>query len=149
MGRQKQRDFAWNGSSFFEAYPELYAALGGASAVPDLRGLFLRGYGSRSHAQNNGSTMGVTDTLHTSGSLGTVQGDAIRKIEGYADTDTHFQGRGYGGALAHRESGYRGWGQASGWGASGIVIDTSRVTPTSSEIRPVNMAVRYLIRALP
>jgi hypothetical protein len=31
----------------------------------------------------------------------------------------------------------------------GVTFDISRVTPTASEIRPVNTAVRYLIRALP
>ena len=44
------------------SYPELFALMGGQ--VPDLRGLFLRGYGAQSHAQNNGSTVGKRP-LHT------------------------------------------------------------------------------------
>ncbi|MDR2821020.1 MAG: phage tail protein, partial [Desulfovibrio sp.] len=40
-----------NGQSFSPAvYPELSAVLGGASAVPDLRGQFLRGVGGKSAA---------------------------------------------------------------------------------------------------
>lgn len=34
------------------AYPELSALIG--PQVPDLRGLFLRGYGSQVYAQDNG-----------------------------------------------------------------------------------------------
>ena len=35
--------------------------------VPDLSGLFLRGYGSQAHTKNNGVNIGVTETIHTSG----------------------------------------------------------------------------------
>ena len=43
------------------------------------------------------------------------------------------------------------WGDNSGpYPYSGhIDFDASRVVPTASENRPVNQAVRYLIRALP
>jgi hypothetical protein len=40
---------------------------------------------------------------------------------------------------------YGGHGYQSGF----ISFAASRVAPTSNEIRPVNTAVRYLIRALP
>ena len=52
------------------SYPELFALMGGQ--VPDLRGLFLRGYGAQSHAQNNGTIIGITETLHRSGILDSV-----------------------------------------------------------------------------
>ena len=126
------------------AYPELFALMGGK--VPDLRGLFLRGYGSQSYAQNNGSTIGVTSTTHTSGALGQVQGDAIRNIRGDI----------YGGVVEERNSssgvfqmthgGPGGDGRATD---HGLVFDTSRVVPTAQENRPANTAVRYLVRSRP
>lgn len=70
-----------NGQNFDPTvYPELFAIVG--PTVPDLRGLFLRGYGSQAYAQNNGTTVGVTSTLHSSGQLGQVQGDATRRVAG-------------------------------------------------------------------
>ena len=50
--------------------------------VPDLQGLFLRGYGSQTYAQVNGTAVGLTSTMHTSGPLGQEQGDAARNIYG-------------------------------------------------------------------
>jgi hypothetical protein len=46
---------------------------------------------------------------------------------------------------------HRGLPRVGDWqmGAMGAYFTASRVTPTASEIRPVNMAVRYLIRARP
>ena len=140
--------FNWlecNGQSISQtAYPELFAVLGGK--VPDLRGLFLRGYGSQSHAQSNGSTVGITSTTHTSGALGQVQGDATRKIWG--NTFHHFGTPAYDGAMYL----VRTWNSNSGNRSEGSVqtgIDSSRVVPTADEIRPVNQAVRYLVRSRP
>ena len=62
-------------SARFRAYPELFALTGGT--VPDLRGLFLRGYGSQ---QYNSGGYGVV--FHASVALGQIQGDAIRNITG-------------------------------------------------------------------
>lgn len=113
--------------------------------VPDLRGLFLRGYGSQAYAQNNGSAVGVTSTLHESGALGQVQGDALRAIRGEASR-LKLQGT-IGGAIYGSSSpGYDHINNVSG---SGFKFDSSRVTPTANENRPINTAVRYLIRALP
>lgn len=126
-------------------YPELCAVVGGR--VPDLRGLFLRGYGVRVHTQHNGSTVGITATTHTSGALGVVQGDTTRNINcrsGYYDYNMSTvpyapNGAFYATAVVDgaREDGR----------ANTIQMDISRVVPTSNEIRPVNQAVRYLIRA--
>lgn len=44
--------------------------------VPDYRGMFLRGHGSQSYSQNNGDA--PSNTTHTSGNVGQIQGDAMR-----------------------------------------------------------------------
>ena len=125
------------------AYPELFAVIG--AKVPDYRGLFLRGYGQQSHSQNNGSTVGVTSTTHKSGALGEVQGDAIRNIYGKFSTETPSR------EMSDLFTQYDGPGDGNGddgWSADPrIIFDASRVVPTATENRPVNVAVRYFIRA--
>jgi hypothetical protein len=143
-------------------YPELRAALGGAAAVPDFRGLFLRGLGSQNHAQENGSTVGVTSTTHVSGALGSVQGDANRNIMGEIATSDgdvehltfadNLQGMmQFSGAIwysNHRKSNF-GLTGGGNWGFAQFNLDSSMVVPVANENRPVNTSVRYLIRALP
>ena len=108
-------------------YPELFAVVGGQ--VPDLRGLFLRGHGGDSAA------------------LGVRQGDAIRNIKG------QITGNGLmsGGATGPFYSWYtQNFGIGNGaYDKNGVAFDASRVVPTAEENRPVNMAVRYLVRAPP
>jgi hypothetical protein len=137
------------------AYPELYALVGGN--VPDYRGLFLRGHGSQAHTQNNGSTIGVTSTTHSSGSLGSVQGDATRNVTFEVVQNTSFwpiimgiqNGALYTEVMNYRNDIQSGSGSGYGNGVYNIMFDSSRVVPVTNEIRPVNTAVRYLIRALP
>jgi len=124
-------------------YPELAALVG--PTVPDLRGLFLRGHGSQSHAQNNGSTIGVTSTLHQSGQLGQVQGDAGRNITGSLYARTQAAGWWTGAFSATAASSTQSAGGATTQGVG--TFNASRVVPTAPENRPVNTAVRYLIRA--
>ena len=127
--------------------------------MPDLRGLFLRGYGSQTHFQNNGSSVGITSTTHSSGLLNEVQGDTIRDIIGTMKSGNHmrYTGPQYGGAFTSRSArANAGFSGDFGSMFPGDPVDGSdpffsaaRVVPTSTENRPVNMAVRYLIRARP
>ena len=136
-----------NGQSISPSvYPELFAVLGGQT--PDLRGMFLRGYGSQAHTQNNGSTVGITTTTHSSGALGQVQGDASRNITGqfpsrvsssYPVTGVFIQS----GQYPDPDTG--GSGRQNMW----IRYESSRTVPTAPENRPVNTAVRFLVRARP
>jgi len=111
--------------------------------------MFLRGHGSQSHYKNNGSTVGGSNTYHSSGNLNQVQGDAIRNITGRfgAGRNNLFK---YGnGVFTGVRVGSSGFGGGSGYSFGDMKFDASKVVSTSNENRPVNKAVRYLIRALP
>ncbi len=131
-----------NGQAVSSSYPKLQALM---SHTPNYQGMFLRGYGSQSHSQNNGTTVGVTSTTHSSGSLGSVQGDSVREIYGYAQMGFPTAGSKQGVF----ETGGSSWAGDSGpdipFGPTTFKV--SRVTPTSQEIRPANIAVRYIIKA--
>ena len=135
-------------SGGIRAYPELFALTG--ATVPDLGGLFLRGYGSQSHSQNNGTQVGITSTLHSSGPLGAIQGDAARPLTGYLDVVNESVGS---SGIIYGTPDPRGVGVSGDHGRAlgidTIEIDSARGTPTAEENRPVNRAVRYLIRAQP
>ena len=130
------------------SYPELVKVLG-KNTVPDYRGVFLRGLGSQNFSQNNGSIIGVTSTSYTSGILGEIQGDATRIVIGYfsfADgMDVPPSGVFCNSSVANGESVSRT--SEVNKGLDNPYFDNSRVVPVSNEIRPVNIAVRYFIRA--
>ena len=116
-----------NGQSISKTvYPELFALVGGHT--PDLRGLFLRGHGGNS------------------AELGEQQGDAVRNVTG-----TVFSlgmANGGTGPFWSYVDGHFGIGSGS-YSKHTTRFDLSRVVPTADENRPVNMAVRYLVRARP
>ncbi len=123
------------------AFPELFALVG--RRVPDLRGLFLRGHGS--HTSTHYGTV-----THKSAELGQVQGDAIREIwGGFQELIASGWGTSTQGAMYYGSSWASGVHPPAGgnWAKHGADFYASRVTPVDSEIRPVNRAVRYLIRA--
>ena len=121
---------------YIPVYPELAALVG--SRVPDYRGLFLRGLGSQT------STHYGTVT-HASASLGELQGDAIRNMQGRVGANPARKGSDPTGPFYANSE---GWNNHTDTGSSGTIwFDASRATPTAAEIRPVNRAVRYLIRA--
>ncbi len=126
-------------------YPELVALIG--ATIPDYRGIFLRGHGSQT------STHYGTVT-HSSSGLGVLQGDAIRNftgtIESVLNRGGYHSGSGvYSGLISHVDyisTREMGGGEGSEF-IGRVHFDSSRVVPTAQEIRPVNRAVRYLIRA--
>jgi len=122
--------------------------------LPDYRGVFLRGYGSVVHTQNNGSIVGETATTHASGDVGVIQGDASRDITGIITGYTAGGGGGifdmYNNTIsALFASNYKAGGAQNIDGVdrySVLQLAASRVIPTANEIRPVNKAVRYIIK---
>ena len=126
------------------AYPELFAVVGGQT--PDLRGLFLRGYGSQAHVQSNGTTVGITSTMHSSGALGQVQGDGTRNVTGTIGPSIDAGSSGI--VYRNGQSGYM-LPSAAHYATAFHHIDISRTVPTANENRPVNTAVRFLVRARP
>ncbi len=117
----------------------------GSAKLPNYQGVFLRGFGNQAHSQNNGSTVGTTSTIHTSGSLGEVQGDAIRNIYGGTGISSSYVFV-PNGILYSKSITARDW-NPTGNRAGQIYLDSSRTVPTSNENRPANIAVNYLIKA--
>ena len=127
------------------AYPDLVKVLG-SNTVPDYRGVFLRGLGS------------VTSThygtvQHQSAALGTLQGDAIRNIEGRFVIDDIVGIGGYGNEFppngAFKVVGSANYDARSHdtWAGHLLSFNASYVVPTANEDRPINRAVRYFIKA--
>ena len=129
-----------NGQSISSAvYPELVGVVG--SRVPDYRGIFLRGQGSQT------STHYGTVT-HSSAALGQLQGDGIRTIWGtFVGGDWSGHNNQGGSSGAFWPSGNAGVQEGNRYDQIRYSFDVSRVTPVVGEVRPVNRAVRYLIRA--
>lgn len=103
--------------------------------APDLRGLFLRGVGGNSAG------------------LGTRQGYAMKDFLGHGELRVGFGGSLEGSGIFRylRTDGISApaasWG---GWDSQVYGLDLSAGgLPVAEEIRPDNMAVRYLVRARP
>jgi hypothetical protein len=117
------------------------------SNLPDTRGLFLRGYGEQWHLQNNGSIIGDTWTLHQSGQFGQRQGDGIRNIVGESEHGGSGNQWSSGAFFTYMTTNWQSQPSFSTIGGYPLIIDASLVVPTAPENRPVNMAVRYLVKA--
>ena len=115
------------------------------ATTPNYQGMFLRGYG----VQQSWHWGGV---WHGSGDLGQIQGDAIRNIiASWAyvhSSESSLGGAGADGAAQWHSltDAVARLGGSYSYGG-GLSFDASRVVPTDFENRPVNMAVRYLVRA--
>ena len=135
-----------NGQSISSAvYPELVGLIGWN--VPNYQGVFLRGYGGQT-SYHYGAVG------HWSAGLGELQGDTIRNITG--DIESVLNRGGYhsgSGVYSGFVSGVDylfttelGGGEGSEF-IGRLHCDATRVAPVDQEIRPVNRAVRYLIKA--
>ena len=113
-------------------YPELVGIVG--STVPDYRGIFLSThYGT---------------VAHSSAALGQLQGDGIRTIWGtFVGGDWSGHNNQGGSSGAFWPSGNAGVQEGNRYDQIRYSFDVSRVTPVVGEVRPVNRAVRYLIRS--
>ena len=128
-------------SVFLSVYPELVGVVGWN--VPNYQGVFLRGYGGQT-SYHYGAVG------HWSAGLGELQGDGIREIWGELSYLPRSRDGevGQSGSLAFWNEGRNQWMNDAGKAPSGAMnFYASRSTPVVGEIRPVNRAVRYLIRA--
>ena len=126
---------------FLPVYPELVGLIGWN--VPNYQGVFLRGYGGQTSYH-----YGVVG--HWSAGLGELQGDGIREIWGELSYLPRSRDGevGQSGSLAFWNEGRNQWMNDAGKAPSGAMnFYASRSTPVVGEVRPVNRAVRYLIRA--
>jgi len=123
-------------------YPKLAAM---TSYTPNYQGVFLRGLGSQAYADGYGNV------LHSSNSLGALQGDSIRNLTGSGSVNFN------AGAVTNTSGVFSSYGRRSpinmntedgnNDGSTGINMNIANSVPTSNENRPINMAVRYLIKA--
>ena len=128
-------------SVFLSVYPEPFGVVGGN--VPNYQGVFLRGYGGQT-SYHYGAVG------HWSAGLGELQGDGIREIWGELSYLPRSRDGevGQSGSLAFWNEGRNQWMNDAGKAPSGAMnFYASRSTPVVGEVRPVNRAVRYLIRA--
>jgi hypothetical protein len=116
------------------------------SYTPDYRGVFLRGYGSTVSTHYG-------TVIHSSGNLGELQGDAIRNITGNM-SNTNGGTAGVwdpsSGAFQTINLGRRSILASNDYYSyigNGISLSSDRVVPVANENRPINRAVRYLIKA--
>ena len=127
--------------AFLPVYPEPVALIGWN--VPNYQGVFLRGYGGQT-SYHYGAVG------HWSAGLGELQGDGIREIWGELSYLPRSRDGevGQSGSLAFWNEGRNQWMNDAGKAPLGAMnFYASRSTPVVGEVRPVNRAVRYLIRA--
>ncbi|VGO12915.1 hypothetical protein PDESU_01469 [Pontiella desulfatans] len=134
-------------------YPSLYAAIGiawgdGSNGVgtdfnvPDMRGQFLRGL-------NQGRSDGKQDPDGGGRSVGSYQVDALQRMTGefwhrQLRWDSRLSDVGVFDLVY--DSSQVGTGTANASSASKLIFDSARVARSSSETRPKNVSVNYIIK---
>lgn len=141
---------ACDGSPFSATdYPALYALLGSA-LTPDLRGHFVRGYDTRNTVDPDGASRPI----------GSIQGDAIRNIEGsIINTSTALDEEAFGetnqsttvisGAFSGIFRTMYALPDATrhiGQMLTGFTFSAAKVVPTAAENRPKNICLLYCIK---
>jgi microcystin-dependent protein len=124
-------------AALFAAISTTYGVGDGSTtfALPDLRGIFVRGSGSQTIS---GTTYNKT--------FGAKEGDAIRNITG-THTDTNSNPDNFTGAFKSAGTQSQFLGSNSNFATGQIVgFDASNVVPTANENRPANIALLYCIK---
>lgn len=113
------------------AYPEFVAFYG--SVLPDYRGYFLRGLGGKSAALN------------------VAQGDGVRSLSGsdvlgsFESGDNVYEATGAFRSYSVRKGGGNSNGKDGG-SRPHVELRVSGMFPSANEVRPVNKAVKYIIK---
>lgn len=135
-----------NGQPVNEAlYPDLHKLM---PNTPNYQGMFLRGAGSQT--VNHG---GYGNTAHSSAGLGQIQGDSIRNITGHWYSNWENSSGPYwdntsGSVRSWIQNNYNTEAmQPGGGGVHFYQLNSAYQVPTSTENRPVNVGVKYLIKA--
>ena len=145
-------------------YAALYAVIGTAWGygnnsttfnLPDMRGMFLRGYDDSPTASRVDTDRSARTALKEGGNsgiaVGSYQGDAIRNITGkvggnevFRSWDVIDEGALFFGDTdnPHRRSAIHGEDIAAPF----LKFDASRVVPVGSDNRPQNVYVNYIIK---
>lgn len=110
------------------------------SYTPNYQGVFLRGLGGQ-YSDHYGAT------LHQSAGLGEIQGDAIRNIYGSLPVNDNGNFPDPTGAFYYLDTYLYGPEDLDDRAGGRYGFSAANVVPTANENRPINKAVRYLIRA--
>jgi microcystin-dependent protein len=113
--------------------------------LPDLRGRFVRGVdGVAGRDTDKNSRTASNAGGNTGNAVGSIQGDAIRNITG--TWPEHFSATSATGAYANDGVAIASQSASGTGGDVRWSFDASRVVPTSTENRPKNMNVYYIIK---
>jgi microcystin-dependent protein len=136
-------------------YYELYAVLGSTWGIsltqfrlPDLRGLFIRGWGPSETSTPNISTSTSVDPVRTFGSVQNASGSATTTSTGQATLDTSTWGKRSTKVDTMIESSNTDvtWYNSIP-NSQSLPITTSTTVTTTDASTPVNIALTYMIRA--
>lgn len=135
-------------------YSELFSVIGTSHGegdgsttfhLPDYRGRFLRGMDDGATRDPDAGTRTAPNTGGNVGdAIGSVQGDTIRNISG--DMTFSIAGVTANGVFAKTSNANNRVGASDRSGAGTVNFSASRQVPTSTENRPSNINVNYIIK---